>query len=746
MKNRYRTPLDAHILTDARFAPSPLCRGQRHAGAAFQQGRSVEAPPRKPVSHLSVGMLLLALLLLALCGATALAEEAGESADEWTVMLYLCGSDLESDHSYASGNLEEILKVDYPDNLLADVAKMYGADIGEIEEPGRVNILIETGGAMEWHAQNAGMEIDADALQRWRYDYYPHGGLGSDGPFDGYSLVETLPLKSMADPETLTDFIQWGVQTNPAKKYALVLWDHGGGARTGLFIDELFDNDVMYLYELRKALADSGAYFEAVVIDACLMANLETAWSIENSAHWMVASEENVPGKGTAIGEWMSQLIDNPTCDGKWLGRTICDETLVKYVNDEDEQGRSILTWSVIDLSKIDPLIEVCGRFFEAMNDALRHYPMVANLYARNIFEAEEYGSGQEDMRDLISVAFNRTFVHNMDAKLRSEVLNALSEAVVYSIRGPGRAGARGLSFCYPTDFSAEEMEIYAKNFPMPAYLAYLDAICDWEAPDWVYDHIEHVPDIDSIEEFRLKAVKRISGNGWPGLDMTESITNIDNVYYRLYRLDSETGEAVRLGRTDCSIETSDEGGVLYRATDPLNWPSVEGQLICIDLIQSRFDQKLYNVPVQIDSENCMLRCGRVITYSEDGAKRLSKYTVYGLWEGFEEYSELFSRSVKPLPMLSGQEYRFLYPLDGQGYEGNVNYRFSQPLTMYRALSVKEIPLPVGTYYLEYEVDDMFERPYLLDRIEFYWDGESITFPEGFSWEGEIVLNDEAGE
>ena len=47
----------------------------------------------------------------------------------------------------------------------------------------------------------------------------------------------------MADPRTLSDFIRWGVETCPAKKYVLVLWGHGNGAGSGLFIDELFDGD-----------------------------------------------------------------------------------------------------------------------------------------------------------------------------------------------------------------------------------------------------------------------------------------------------------------------------------------------------------------------------------------------------------------------------------------------------------------------------------------------------------------------
>ena len=214
-------------------------------------------------------------------------------------------------------------------------------------------------------------------------------------------------------------------------------------------------------------------------------------------------------------------------------------------------------------------------------------------------------------------------------AGLRSDVLSALSDAVVYSVRGPGRSGARGLSFCYPTNFSAEELDIYARNFPMPTYLAYLDAINDWSAPDWVYEYVEPVPDIDTIEDFRIAAVKRISEGGIPGLDMEGTASNIDDVYYRLYRLDEETGNVLRLGRTNCGSEAwGEDYHTLFRASDPTHWPAVDGTLFCMDLIQTQYDQRLYNVPVQINSQNSILRCGRVISYSEEDGNRVSDYEI----------------------------------------------------------------------------------------------------------------------
>ncbi|MGX8706678.1 MAG: clostripain-related cysteine peptidase, partial [bacterium] len=206
------------------------------------------------------GLVVLAVLLLTIACGMALAEGADAVQDEWTVMFYFCGSDLESNFSYATGNLDEITSVYYPDDFLS--SGVLARKTGMPTQSGGVNILIETGGSRRWHAQSLGMNIAASRLQRWRYNVYPRDSMDDEGERDTFQLMQTLPLKSMASPGTLSDFIRWGVETCPAKKYALVLWGHGDGARTGMFIDELFGNDIMYLYELRQALSDGGAHLE----------------------------------------------------------------------------------------------------------------------------------------------------------------------------------------------------------------------------------------------------------------------------------------------------------------------------------------------------------------------------------------------------------------------------------------------------------------------------------------------------
>ena len=678
------------------------------------------------------GLILLPVLLLALlCGAFALAEDAPEEMDEWTVMFYFCGSDLESKYSYATGNLEEISSVQYPDNYL--LAEADQRELVTLTQPGKVNLLFETGGASQWHARELGMDIAADALQRWRYNVYPWGGMGTQ-QMNGYELMETLPLQSMADPGTLTDFIRWGRQTCPAKKYALVLWDHGDGAHTGLFVDELFDRDVMYLYELKQALADADTHLEVVIIDACLMANVETAWAIKDSADWMVASEENVPGKGTAIDAWLQQLLGNPWGDGEWLGRCVCDTTAIKYADEGDEQARSMLTWSVIDLKKIDALVDSFGDFFRQINDSLLRFPEVTNVYMRKLLDTVEYGDGRQNMRDLGDLAYKDDLLSYMDAAVRSQVLMALTDAVAYCVRGAGHSEARGLAFCYPVDYDDDALEHYAKNFPLPEYLAFIDAVSPWAAPEWVYESASRLPSIEDIGELRVYAQKELARNGMPGVKTRMGESNLDDVYYRLYRLDEATGEVVRLGRTNCIFESTEDFDQLWHAADPMHWPAIDGELICMDLVKTFPARKLYNVPVMLNSQSSVLRLSRRTDISGNEENPWDEYEVVGVWEGENEDGDLMNRSLKPLAMLVGREYRLLYPVDGTAARGKTAYQNSAPLTMYRSLDVQEVPLPAGTYYLEYEIDDVFMRATVLERIEIRWNGETMTFPEAESW------------
>jgi len=682
----------------------------------------------------------LALLPLAGAGAEDEAEDEGEEA-EWTVMLYLCGSDLESKYSYATGNLGEIAECWYPENLLSSVAEDYDVVLTDFtpSEPGTVNVVIQTGGCREWHAQELGMDVDPSVLQRWSYHCYPETE-EEEGPENGFTLETSVPLASMADPETLTDFITWSMEQYPAEKYALVLWDHGGGSKVGLFIDELFDGDVMYLDELREALDKSDTQLELVLIDACLMSNIETAWALEDFASWMVASEEVVPGKGTAIGDWLQQLYNHPECDGRQLGRWICDATQVKYAREEDPTFLNMLTWSVIDLSKVEHLEQTMSRLFRLMNEAYQHFPSLMATYLNNIRSAEEYGDGQQSMRDVTSIILLPQSVYFMDRSFRNELLDALEDTVVYNVRGGAHSSANGISFCYAAGFTPEEMEIFSRNSANVYYLALLDAVSAWNAPDWVYEDVDRLPSIEELEDYQITVEKVVGDNGVPGILPVGNTLNISGVCYRLYRKSEQTGNIVRLGRTTCGFSKQEDGTRIWLPENPEKWITVEDRICCADLIREENLEMLYNIPVQIGTDVSSLRCVRSLSFDEEGNYK-SNFAVNGVWQGYNADSSMANRTLKKLSELSGRAYQLLYPIRGEKGSRTI-YELGEEDTLYRQINVAEGMLPPGTYYLEYEIDDMFQRAMVMEPIEMNWDGSSLTFPGVNGWTGIVEMNE----
>ncbi len=662
--------------------------------------------------------------------ATAGQETGEEKLPEWTVMLYLCGSDLESRHSYATGNLREILT--QCNNQAQVGAGVLDAPIGKPADqlPTEVNVLVQTGGAAKWHAEELGMKVNPGALQRWQMRWMDDSGEADENRFE---LKEELPLESMADPGPLASFIRWGKETCPAKKYCLVLWGHALGSRTGIFIDELFTDDIMYLYELQNALEEGGVCFETLVFDACLMANLETAFAVRNNARWMIASEELVAGRGTAVGEWIQQLIFTPGWDGRRLGRWICHTTEEKYASGNDNQSRDLLTWSVINLSRIDHLAEMFDRLYDFIGDKYVNEPlelMAITLAFRNAFE---FGMTGDSMIDLTDVVCHPAFALMLEPELYEQTVNALMEAVDYNAHGQDRTGAEGLSFCHAANLSATELNQYALNCFSPHYLAFLDAIIPgWEAPDSLYEQVPRLPPIEEHPAYQIQLTKRISEDGSPGVVIRDGFSYIDLIYANLIRLNPETGNLVRMGIFLTEPGSfQEDGGLPYTLREVWRRPALEGVLCDAELVTVYRGEYVYNIPLQIDGETFLMRCGIRL---EEGQKP----KVYGLWEGYDGDGRTFNRNVIPLSGLAGREYSLLYPIE-ETENGNQLYEVGEPMTMYRSLELTEKKLEPGTYFIEFYVADIFGRMLPVGWTQMDWDGERISVPED-GWKGDLVL------
>ena len=655
---------------------------------------------------------------------------------EWTVLIYLCGSDLESHDGMASYNLHEIMSCPQPVSTVKQNPETHAFENVSILP--EVNVVIETGGSKKWHndGENAdwGLEIAADRLQRYTLSHEQN-----EEGFYPLVLQEEKPLASMGDADTLSDFIRWGTEHYPAQKTMLVLWDHGNGS-FGMIADEIYDGDMLYLDELEHALEESGTHFEAVLLDACMMANLDTALILAPYAEWMIASEEVVSGYGTAFRQWMESLFQNPGCNGKLIGTVICDLTQAKYAEMEDDHAAMQITWSVIELKEIGRVAQTFDDLISFLCDMYEYAPeKLPECMIALIWKTDRFGTGRRFMMDLNSTLKSSATASLIDRDLLNALANALDYSVNYTVNGPLHSDACGLSFCLVGDMTVEERDIMARACRSAPYLALLDALTPyWRAPEWVYSQFRRLREVN-LSDYLYSLPELVVEDGIPRIRGDRSKMALWNCYYELYRLDEDNSQWIRLG-TDLAIMSEQDGGdsgvYEFMMDEPQKWPAIEGRLCDFEFVTMFEDAGadgngrtilLYDVPIQIGPQQMNLRVG---CWRETNARGEDRYVykVYGISAGYSVSTGAPNRTVRPLALMQGQEYRLLYPilLQGQQQE-HIQYSAGATATLYQSIVVKEIPLPPGTYACAFVLENCYFRKERTELVEFFWDGSSIS-------------------
>lgn len=374
-----------------------------------------------------------ALLTVICLGLSLLLTSFSVKADTWSVFVYMCGSDLESNYGAATADIKEMIDAKASDE---------------------VTVIIQTGGAQKW--QNFG--ISANKISRY---ILKNGEL---------NLLEKLPQGNMGDGRTLYEFLEFCNKYYAADRQVLLFWDHGAGSVFGFANDENYGFDSILLSELRGAL--SSVYgdnpktkpFELIGFDTCLMATVDTAASLELFANYFVASQEIEPGNGWQYTLWLSALADNTNMSTIELGKTICD---AYYQGCVDEDSEQTATLSLIDLNKINPMIRAWNVFgmYALMqaseNDAF--YATIGRAASRseNFSNSKSNGySNMVDMGDFISKVSAASVERHPAA---DEMQRYLKEAVLYQVSGPAHK-ASGLSCYYPFDSDQNNYNLMVEN------------------------------------------------------------------------------------------------------------------------------------------------------------------------------------------------------------------------------------------------------------------------------------------
>ena len=638
------------------------------------------------------------------------AEEAHKEKAKWTVMLYLCGTDLESLGGMATTNLTMISKT-VPDS--------------------QVNFVFQTGGTKEWKTkerEELNLELSTDKLQRWSYST------------EGFKLEQELENASMAKYSTLSSFIQWSAENFPAERNMLIMWDHGGGSSSGLIVDELHDHALMSLDGLERALKAGGVHFDIFMTDTCLMASLETAQAVKPYADYLLASEEVVPGMGTNYEEFLQNLYDEPDCGPVRLGKNVCNATQVMYAEAGGGSSLDGLTFSLIDLSKIDAVAEAYEAFMQEVVSLIPD-PAAFGLYLNAVSSVDRYM--EQTMWDLYDLA-HRGQKGGISRETVLKLENAVDDAVIHNIRGSYHPYSHGLSVYMAYSGGTRELDRLARTCKNPWQMAFLDAVSlKWDAPSWATDIVGDVPQLKP-ELYTVKFDTEVTEDqSSHRINIYSGIGGGAFIRYELQRYDDTLQIWYELGESeDVQWVSEDDDKLTFEADFDGKWVSAHNELLSVTSKEVKGNTVLLQAAVKLPEITDEIKKLRILAEypenldygepldpeAEPVEQHTINYTATGVWDGYDSSTGLADRNTWSMGDLQGYKLVICKPVYSDYLESTGDMHFCDENVIDQDFKVEEMVLPAGKYRIRYSIVDMLDRTYKSDFVELTWDGKKVVY------------------
>ncbi|WP_353194842.1 clostripain-related cysteine peptidase [Pusillimonas noertemannii] len=603
---------------------------------------TVHIHPPSPWSRWLLLPLLALMLLLTACGGSGDSSKSDDQARA-TVLVYVVGSDLEDEADMATGNLEEMMKV------------------GSSQD---VNIIVETGGA------------DKDGWRTVKRQKVLKGSM---------EVIADEGVQRMTDPDNLQKFIEWGVEAYPAKSYHLVFWNHGGGPLGGFGGDRNFPGTgTMSMPQIVQALEgakqSTGATFDLVGFDACLMASAEVAYMLSPYAHYLVASQEIEPGPGWDWTSYLNHVVGDSGSTAVSAGKVIADAYMAKTASLQS----NFATLSVTDLSKSAALIEsvdvIARAIVEKLNTgtAAQQYSAWADLaYVRRVthdFQTSWMFGNMFDLVDLTDFVTKAPVgMFDYTPEQVEAVQIAMNEAIVYNRHGKELHAASGQTLYMPLvsaqpEYGAAHLRLHsALDIPQglkDLVRRYIELAASPDLPK---------PSLGTLKVTGDTAYAQLNNPGFAALEYANLWNNANiNIPRHLAVKPLDGSVPAGVGQDDKA----------YLAARPYDgWfrlPSAVGDSVLVSVLPDDTPRMaagyaMYTVPVfAVDEDEDNEPGGRIngesgvllVEYNEDDATAAKTYRVVGFLAG-NGSSPLASRA-DPSVLKQGQKFHPLVLTDGE--------------------------------------------------------------------------------
>lgn len=200
-------------------------------------------------------------------------------------------------------------------------------------------------------------------------------------------LLETEPYGEhncdITCPDSLTNFINWAAAHYPAKKYILVMADHGGGylphkdlpeqlsgtQTRGLIFDDGYSKKCFSAKSFARAVSNANVRPEGIVLYLCLMNNMEFLYEVKDVADYIAASTYSLTGKGGALQSIVDNMAagyDTETALGNFVDDTM-DSIDDVFYNPEDPEAPYYYDMTLTKTSRLNDLAPLLREFTDRL-------------------------------------------------------------------------------------------------------------------------------------------------------------------------------------------------------------------------------------------------------------------------------------------------------------------------------------------------------------------------------------------
>ena len=347
-----------------------------------------------------VGLLLaIIMMMLIICFIITKKDDVGETPNEVlsgsrTIMIYMVGSNLETDNAIASADLRGIK----PEEIDMENVKVY----------------LYTGGTEKWHNF---ISSDENAIYELKSD--------------GFSKVKTYEKEDMGDAETLATFLNYVYDASKTDLYNLVFYNHGGAIDGAIYDD--FTNNNLSVGEMGDAFEKTpfkgDNKLDTILFRTCLNGTVEVADELDEYARYLIASEEVTNGyPQDSVFTFINELEVSDT--GIDYGKKFIAK-YEKYMDFIDPFAfSSTPMYSIIDLSKVDTIVDELDTFINGI-DVKKNYSDIikvrSNMYQYGFTVSAFPNFDTVDLYSLIEGIDDYSTVSS------DKLLASIKDAVVYN-------------------------------------------------------------------------------------------------------------------------------------------------------------------------------------------------------------------------------------------------------------------------------------------------------------------------